>query len=66
MAGRQRLNSRQRKEISLFGTASTSALRSNQHSVQWGEEDTSAGVQRPGREADHSYPSSAEVKREQR
>jgi hypothetical protein len=49
------LNSREYKDIFLFSTASRPALRSTQPPL-------SPGVKRPGREADHSPPSSAEVK----
>jgi hypothetical protein len=34
----------------------------NTHPIQWVQEDLSLGVKRPGREADHSPPSTAEVK----
>jgi hypothetical protein len=36
--------------------------RPNQHPSQWVPGPLSTGVKRPGREADHSPPSSAEVK----
>jgi hypothetical protein len=38
------------------------ALRTTQTPIQWVSGDISLGVKRPGREADHSPPSSAEVK----
>jgi hypothetical protein len=48
--------------IFLFTTASRTALGPIQPPNQWVPEDLSLGVKRPGREADHSPPSSAEVK----
>jgi hypothetical protein len=45
-------------EIFLFATASKPALEP----TQWVAEALSPGVKRPGREADHSPPTSAEVK----
>jgi hypothetical protein len=48
--------------ISLFTTAPRTALRSTQPPIQWLPGDLSRGVKRPGREADHSPPSSAMVK----
>jgi hypothetical protein len=33
----------------------------HQPHIQWALEDLSPGVKRPGREADHPFPSSAEV-----
>jgi hypothetical protein len=47
---------------SLFTTVSRQALRPTQPPVQWVPGALSLGVKRPGREADHSPPSSAEVK----
>jgi hypothetical protein len=49
-------------EISLFSTAPKPALESTQPPIQWVPEALSPGVKRPGREADHSLPSNAEVK----
>jgi hypothetical protein len=46
----------------LFSTTSGLTLVLTQLLTQWATGDTSAGVKRPGREADHSPPSSAEVK----
>jgi hypothetical protein len=46
----------------LFTTASRTALGPTQPPIQWVPGTLSLGVKRPGREADHSPPSSAEVK----
>jgi hypothetical protein len=46
----------------LFTTASRPALGPTQPPIQWVPGALSLGVKRPGREADHSPPSSAEVK----
>jgi hypothetical protein len=48
--------------IFLFTTASRTALGFTQPPIQWVPGVLSLGVKRPGREADHSHPSSAEVK----
>jgi hypothetical protein len=48
--------------ISLFITASRTALGPTQPPIQWVPGTLSLGVKRPAREADHSPPSSAEVK----
>jgi hypothetical protein len=48
--------------IFLFTTASRTALGPTQPPIQWVPGALSLGVKRPGREADHSPPSSAEVK----
>jgi hypothetical protein len=45
-----------------FHTASITAMGSTQPLFQWVSGALSLGVKRPGREADHSPPSSAEVK----
>jgi hypothetical protein len=45
-----------------FTTASRTALEPTQPPIQWVREALSLGVKRPGREADHSPPPSAEVK----
>jgi hypothetical protein len=48
---------------SIFSTvASRTALGPTQPHIQWVSGSLSLGVKRPGREADHSLPSSAEVK----
>jgi hypothetical protein len=46
----------------IFSTASRTALELTQPPIQWVTEGLSPGIKRPGREADHSTPSSAEVK----
>jgi hypothetical protein len=46
----------------LFPTRSRPALGPAQPPIQWVPEAISLGVKRPGREPDHSPPSSAEVK----
>jgi hypothetical protein len=48
--------------IFLFTTASRTALGPTQPPIQWVLEALSLGVKRPGRETDHSPPSTAEVK----
>jgi hypothetical protein len=48
--------------ISLFTTASRTALGPTQPPIQWVTGALSLGVKRPGREADQSPPSSAAVK----
>jgi hypothetical protein len=48
--------------IFIFTTASRTALGPTQPSIQWVLGALSLGVKRPGREADRSPPSSAEVK----
>jgi hypothetical protein len=48
--------------IFLFTTTSRTALGPTQPPLQWVPGALSVGVKRPGREADHSPPSSAEVK----
>jgi hypothetical protein len=45
-----------------FTTASRTALGPTQPPIQWVPGALSLRVKRPGREADHSLPSSAEVK----
>jgi hypothetical protein len=47
----------------LSSKSSRSALRSTQPPIQWVPGDLSSGVERQGREADHSPPTSAEVKK---
>jgi hypothetical protein len=53
--------SRQGLWIFLFSTASRRALKPSQPPIQWVLGALSLGVKRPGLEADHSPPSSAEV-----
>jgi hypothetical protein len=48
--------------LGIFTTTSISALAPTQPPVQWVPGALSLGVMRSGREADHSPPSSAEVK----
>jgi hypothetical protein len=55
-------DSRRRLVIFLFTTASRPALGPTQPPIQWVAGALSLGLKRPGREADHSPPSSAEVK----
>jgi hypothetical protein len=50
------------EKIFLFTTASRAALGHTKPPMQWVPGALSLGVKRPGREADHSPPSSAEVK----
>jgi hypothetical protein len=54
--------SRQGLEMFIFTTASRPVLGSTQPPIQWVPGAISRGVKRPGRKADHSPPSSAEVK----
>jgi hypothetical protein len=49
-------------KISLHSTASRLVLGPTQSPIQWIPGVLFPGVKRPGREADHSPPSSAEVK----
>jgi hypothetical protein len=55
-------DSRRELGILLFTTASRTALGPTQPPIQWVPGALSLGVKRLGREADHSPPSSAEVK----
>jgi hypothetical protein len=55
-------DSRRELGIFLFTTASRTGLGPTQPTIQWVTTDTSLGIRRPGREVDHSPPSSAEVK----
>jgi hypothetical protein len=57
-----RFDSRQRLGIFLFTTAFRIALGPTQPPIQWVPRILSLGVKRLGCEADHSPPSSAEVK----
>jgi hypothetical protein len=54
--------SRQGLGIFLITTASRPALEPTQLPIEWVPGAPCLGVKRPGREADHSPPSSAEVK----
>jgi hypothetical protein len=54
-------DSRRGLGILLFATASRTALGPTQPPIQWALGALSLGVKRPGCEADHSPPSSAEV-----
>jgi hypothetical protein len=55
-------DSRREPGIFLFTTASRTALGPIQPPIQWVRGALSLGVRRPGREADRSPPSSAEIK----
>jgi hypothetical protein len=55
-------DSRRGMGIFLFTTASRTALGSTEPPIQWVLGDLSLGVKWLGRAADHSPPSSAEVK----
>jgi hypothetical protein len=55
-------DSRRRLGIFLFTTASRKALAPTQPPIRWVPENLSRRVKRPERQADHSPPSSAEVK----
>jgi hypothetical protein len=55
--------SRQGLGIFLFATASRPTLGPIQLPIRWVRGALSLGVKRPGREADYSPPSSAEVKK---
>jgi hypothetical protein len=60
---RGRSSSHSRVKNFLFSKSSRPALRSTQPPIQWVTGALSAGVKRPGREVDHSPPTSAEVKK---
>jgi hypothetical protein len=60
--GERGFESRQELGIFLFTTASRPSLGPTQPPIQWVPGALSLGVKRPGGEADHSIPSSAEVK----
>jgi hypothetical protein len=62
LAGVLGFDSRRGLGIFLFTTASRTALGPTQPPIQWVLVSPSLGVNRQGREADHSPPSSAEVK----
>jgi hypothetical protein len=55
-------DSRRGMGIFLFTTVSKTALGPTQPPIQWVPAVLSLGVKRPGREADHSPPSSAEAR----
>jgi hypothetical protein len=55
-------DSRWRQKISAVSKFSIPALEPNQLSSQWVSGTFSSRVMRPGSEADHSHPSSADVK----
>jgi hypothetical protein len=61
-AGRPGFNSRQVQEIFPLSTAFRQALGPSQPPIHWTPVALSPGVKGPGLEADHSPPSSAEVK----
>jgi hypothetical protein len=52
-----------RGEVFLLSTSSTPVLGPTQPPIQWGTEDLSLVVKRLRREADHSPPTSAEIKK---
>jgi hypothetical protein len=58
----RQLDSRQGYGIFLYSTSSRPALGSTQPPIQWTLGALSPGLKLPVREADHSAPSSAEVK----
>jgi hypothetical protein len=62
MIGVLGFDSRRGLGIFLFTTASRMALGPTQPPIQWVPGILSLGAKRPGREADHSPPSSVEVK----
>jgi hypothetical protein len=57
-----RVDSRRGLGIFLFTTASRTAVEPTQPPIEWIPGALSVGIKRPGSEADHSLPSSAEVK----
>jgi hypothetical protein len=62
MIGVLGFDSRRGLEIFLFTTESITALGPTQPPIQWVPGALSLGVKRLGHEADHSSPSSSEVK----
>jgi hypothetical protein len=61
-AGRPGFNSRKGQGNFLFATASIPALWPTQPPIQWVPRDISPGINRPGREPDHSTQSGADDK----
>jgi hypothetical protein len=61
-AGWPRFDSQQGQEIFLFSTVFRLALEPTQPPIQWVLGTLSLGVKWQGHEADHSFPSIAEVK----
>jgi hypothetical protein len=59
---RGRSSSPRRGKILLLSSSSSPVLGPTQPPIQWVERTLSPGVKRPGREADHSFPTNAEVK----
>jgi hypothetical protein len=64
VSGRPGFDPQQRQRLFPLTSASRPALGPTQPPIQWVEGALSPGVKRPGRDADHSPPSSAEVKKE--
>jgi hypothetical protein len=63
-AGQQRGRSSSPGSSKNFSsTSSRQALGPTQPPIQWAQGALSTGIKRPGREADHSPPTSAEVKK---
>jgi hypothetical protein len=60
---RSRSSSSGRAKNFLFSVSSRPALGPTQPPIQWVPRTLTPGVKRPGREADHSFPASAEVKK---
>jgi hypothetical protein len=61
-AGRTGFDSVREKESFLYFTVSIAAMEPTNLPIQWIPGVISSVVKRPGREADHSYPSNAEDK----
>jgi hypothetical protein len=64
-AGRSRGRSSSPGRVKIFisSTSSRPALGSTQPPIQWVPDALSPGIKRPGREADHFPPASAEIKK---
>jgi nitrate reductase NapE component len=60
--GDSRFDSRRGLGIFLFTTASRTALVPTQPPIQWVPGTVSAGLKRPGREAEHSPPSTPPIR----